>query len=495
MDQSNRLADLKLVNKYYPVAGVANYSYPSPKMDSPAQCDFPAGRSSVGSQASVPDMVDDQESDMSVDGDDRSAYHISGAELWETYWKDPFWDTNAEEASREADCTSQRTISSNANYPALIPSPDETLDRQGQYFGQRGTDEPVIGHESTWTSTWTSTWPLATSQLPAVPRPATPKATYSLFPRPTPTPTANRSPRKSNLAPRSTSLWQTPKHTKSSVSLSSLGRSSRANRAHLSDVVVSYGRSSWTQSAPATPVLIDRSASAIDLSARRDSGQSLAQRQRFPIKVPVTSSDTVVSRASVMSTGCSASLASSQHNVPVPPERPSRLPERSQARYSQPEAPRIPPPLELHRCMTETNLPSYQQAQPHTPTRLYYETSPSSPAVPPAPEPMPVSVFELDSDEEEETRSFARRIARSFAPQKRTRSASATTRSRRGQEVAKEQLRRAGAGAGAGTAAWPPVEKAEVCGVRKDEGERGPEMPVLRRQKSEVFGKMFWGRR
>lgn len=479
MDQSNRLADLKLVNKYYPITGVANYSYPSPKLES----DFPAGRSSVGSQASVPDMVDDQESD---DEDDRSAYHISGAELWETYWKDPFWDTNAEEASREVDNTSQRTISSNANYPALIPSPEETLHQKGQYFVQREFNTLVLSHEST------STWPLTASDHPEVPRPTTPKATYSLFPRQTPTPTVNLSPRKSSLPPRSTSLWHTPRHNKSSVSLSSLGRSTRANKARLSDIAISYDISSWAHSAPSTPVIIDRSSSSsFDLSARRDSGQSFTQRQRFPIKVPRTRSGTIVSRSSVISTSCSTSITISQQTISVPPERPARSPERSQGRYSQPEPPRIPPSLQLHRCMTETNLPSYQQTQTHTPTRLYFETSPSSPAVPPAPAPMPVSVFELDSDSEDETRSFARRFARSFAPSKRTRSASATPRSRKGLEVAKEQLRRARAG----TVASPSGEKVEVPGARKDEDEREPEMPILRRQRSEVFGKMFWGRR
>ncbi|KAJ4386478.1 hypothetical protein N0V93_009375 [Gnomoniopsis smithogilvyi] len=112
--------------------------------------------------------------------------------------------------------------------------------------------------------------------------------------------------------------------------------------------------------------------------------------------------------------------------------------------------------------------------------------------MPEIPKPMPVSVFELDSDSEEEA-SFARRIARSFTSQKRTRSASAAPRSRKGQEVAKQQLKCAQAeilGLSSGDDAQAS------CGARGNEqtlSESHP--PRLRKQKSEVFGKVFWNRR
>lgn len=518
MEKPSRLADLKLVNKYYPVNGVANYSYPSPKTDSPPTCGSLTGRSSISSQASVPGMVEDQESDVSIDGDDRSSYHISGAELWDSFWEDPFWEANAEEASREqADGGITRTvISRNASYPALLLSPEETQPPKDQYFLKHRSDGP-------------------SAEFPDPRRkPITPKASYSLFPRPTPisilVPVPNHTPRNQNLPlnlpPRTSSLSQSPKHSKSSISLSSLARStSKAKRAHLSEIDVtasSYGRSSWTHSAPVTPRVIDRPSSAVDLSARRGSNQSLLQR--LPIRLPRTRSEIFTSRSSVISIRNSASITMAAPpkttTAPPPPvvaiAARSLSPERPRERYSQQqqqkpqpsEGRRRPSPLQLHRCKTESNLASYHNhqhhSQAHTPTRFYCETSPSSPALPRSPDPMPVSVFELDSDSEDEEEggtSLARRIARSLAPGKRTRSASATPRSRRGLEIAKDQLRRAMAGsssssssASASASASPSASSSSGADEVKEDKEAGGG-PVLRRQKSEIFGKMFWGRR
>lgn len=480
MEKPNKLADLKLVNKYYPATGVANYSYPSPKMDSTTQCGSITGRSSIGSQASVPEMVEDQESDMSIDGDNRSSYHTCCAELWDSFWEDPFWEANAEEASREADGVTRTILNKHCSYPALLPSPDEKHSKD-QYFRQSendGDDEP------------TTTWPRAHDELSETRRPTTPKAGYSLFPRPLPAPVLNISPRKLSVPPRTTSLGQSPRHTKSTISLSTLAKtSSKANRTHVSDLEVNtfYSRSSWTHSAPPTPRIPDRPSSAAEPLARRASNQSLIQK--FTFKIPRTRSDTVMSRSSVASARTPSIVIAPQKSMSLPPPRvQSRSPERTYERYSQPEVRRAQSHMQLQRCMTDINLSSYH-SQPRVPTRIYSETSPPSPALPP----MPVSVFELDSEDEdeEEDTSFARRLARSFAPSKRTRSASATTRSRKGLEIAMGQLRRARA-AGDAAVAVPAVP----CGTADEiKDERGAAPPVLRRQKSEVFGKIFWGRR
>ncbi|KAF3765013.1 hypothetical protein M406DRAFT_70478 [Cryphonectria parasitica EP155] len=217
MERPSKLADLKLVNKYYPAQGaVANYSYPSSlKVE---------GRSSVGSQASVPDMVaDDRDSIISTDAadgvDNRDSYHSSGAELWDSFWEDPFWEANAEEASREADGITQRIINNNGSYPALIPSPDHNVTRKQEYFasqadssdkveeeapGSNSNDEPASGGGDTASrrQSRNSKCPsiiaikreaaaAATTSTPtsaASSRPVTPKASYSLFPKPMPTP-------------------------------------------------------------------------------------------------------------------------------------------------------------------------------------------------------------------------------------------------------------------------------------------------------------------
>lgn len=492
MEKPSKLADLKLVNKYYPVNGVANYSYPSPKADSAPKCGSLAGRSSIGSQASVPGMVEDQESDVSIDGDDRSSYHISGAELWDSFWEDPFWEANAEEASREADGLTRTIISRNASYPALLPSPEETQPKD-QYFLQYRSDAVVLDGALTAKSSLLSVG-FPDPRRKVVPR--TPKASYSLFPRPAPmlAPAPKPTSRKLSLPPRSSSLLQTPKHSKSSVSLSSLGRStSKAKRAHLSDIDVtaSHDRSSWIHSAPVTPRVLARPSSAVDLSARRGSNQSLVQR--LPARLSRTRSETFMSRASMLSLRNSASILAPPKNTSLLPVARSRSPEPSQERFSQPvQARRRPSPLQLHRCKTESNLASYHQPQHQGHTRFYCETSPSSPALPRSPEPMPVSVFELDSDsEDEEETSLARRIARSLAPGKRTRSASATPRSRRGLEIAKGQLRRAMAGSASSSTS--SASSGSVPDDTRDESHAA--WPVLRRQKSEIFGKMFWGRR
>lgn len=477
MDKSSKLADLRLVNKYYPVTGVANYSYPSLRMES-----TPAGRSSVGSQASwaVPDMVDDRDSVISIEVDDEDSYHSSGAELWDSFWEDPFWEANAEEASREADGITQRIIANSGSYPALIPSPEESLN----YVAHDDNTEDMAAQEEFRRS-----------------RPPTPKPTYSLFPKPKPTQLVELTPKRPRIPPRNTALWDIPAHNKNSSSRSSLGRSPTVRRTQMpvSDTGVLPFRSSWAHSAPITQVILGPAPPAVDVSNRRDSAQSLTQGQRFPLRLSRARSDTLLSFASMESTPYPRPFNTSPHDLSLlsppalvpfrsPPRIPQRSPPRSQDRHSQPEVHRTPHQIQTHRCMTENRLPMYSQHQIQGSPHLLTRTCPSSPAwPPPSPGPMPVSVFEDDSDEEsgEERRSFRSRFTRTFAP--RTRSASAALRSRKGKEFAKGQLRRTRAD----TIASPSDEGSD----RSDEKDKESYSPPLRKQKSEVFGKMFWSRR
>jgi hypothetical protein len=117
-----------------------------------------------------------------------------------------------------------------------------------------------------------------------------------------------------------------------------------------------------------------------------------------------------------------------------------------------------------------------------------------------------VSVFELDSDDDsdndDEGVNFARRIVRNLTPHKRTRSAAAAPRTaRKGGGLAKEQLRRARAGtlsptsntstAAAVVRGTPP----ETGGTAEDKDrERDAVLLGARRQRNEVFGRLFGGR-
>lgn len=574
MEKPTGLADLKLVNKYYPVA---NYSYPSPKLegqtptsaaDTVAAAERMGDRSSVDSQSSVPGMVDDRESVISIEEDhvynnNRDQYHISGAELWDSFWEDPFWEANAEEASHETDSITQKIIHRNTSYPALIPSPDSSC-RKDYYFsdGSRRNDDAVVSAFKTFSfdaaaaaAAPTTTWPLIASEVPVAPRSLTPKANYSLFPRATSTAPANLSPsRPSTLSPHTCASpsWETPRRkTGSTMSLTSLNRASKPKKLLLVGAHAAE-RTSWAQSAPVTPVVAapkpplsassssssssfssssasyllasssSLSSATEPLAEQRESIISLHQRPRIPINLPRTCSEALVSRSSVRSS-YSIRTNKSQLDLSTPPAIPPRprspeLPPASQCntnRYSQFEIPvKIHTQIPLHRCRTETNLLTLRQRRSQASIRTVatsctitpVSSSSSAAAVPPpAPTPEPVSVFEVDSDSEVEEESLARRIARTFKNNtsgKRTRSASAAPRSRKGNEVFRGQLSRARAETLEGGGTTSSVMGTQEKGDRKGSSgssfvnmSGGGQPALLRRQRSEVFGKMLWSRR
>ncbi|EQL03006.1 hypothetical protein OCS_01274 [Ophiocordyceps sinensis CO18] len=171
MDVSSKLADLTLVSKYHPVA---NYSYPRHDSSAPnsaisSSTGCYSDRSSLGSQASDPGLIDDRtDSEGSVDDDYQ--YHAHTTELWDSFWQP------AKMLDHEL------TMHPKKQYPALIPSPSASRRRRQL----DATEAPVA-------------WPLPDGsprdkcRKPAATYTASPKSTssptYSAFPKP-PTPTA-----------------------------------------------------------------------------------------------------------------------------------------------------------------------------------------------------------------------------------------------------------------------------------------------------------------
>ncbi|KAH8729713.1 hypothetical protein BGZ61DRAFT_491944 [Ilyonectria robusta] len=167
MERTSKLADLKLVSKYYPVA---NYSYPQPDRrshngHSQSRGSNASSRASLGSDGSVPGLIDDR-TDSEVSLDDDYQYHTHATELWDSFWK-----PGTEAKSPEPELQPRK------QYPALIPSPQQRK--------RLGLEERRI-----------PAWPLPEGPLPRSRRAA---ATYSPFPKLIPLP-----PRTSSLVPS----WQ-----------------------------------------------------------------------------------------------------------------------------------------------------------------------------------------------------------------------------------------------------------------------------------------------
>ncbi|KAF4978590.1 hypothetical protein FZEAL_5062 [Fusarium zealandicum] len=165
MERSSKLADLKLVSKYYPVM---NYSYPQ-QPERLSQCGIghlSDDRASLGSEGSTPGLIEDR-TDSEASLDDDYQYHAHAAELWDSFWL-PSKKDNLEPRPRK-------------QYPALIPSPQQQ---------RRQAEERCI-----------SAWPLPESPRP---RSRKPVATYSPFPKPRPLP-----PRAISMIPS----WQCSRTT------------------------------------------------------------------------------------------------------------------------------------------------------------------------------------------------------------------------------------------------------------------------------------------
>ncbi|KAK7734710.1 hypothetical protein SLS53_007816 [Cytospora paraplurivora] len=530
MERTGKLADLKLVNKYYPP--VSNYSYPRTEIGT--RHERPVGRSSVGSDCSAPGMTDDQESDISVE--DANQYHLAGDELWDTFWEDAesFCGTKQVE-----DKVHGAVVSRSARYPALIPSPvAQRKAHRGLPWDDRRAGPQVQKQDGADQDAAIRCWPLAAAERPVTPGSKPVKASYSLFPQSKPTPVLNLTPRRPARPPRSGFLWETQPHDPSTVSqtTSSLGRSTRPKKLHLptSDGAISYNSTSHTHSAPVSPTMPSPLQSAATI-LRRSEPNSLAQpRQMILTRI---CSDTTDLYSMATNTASQETLTA--------PTIPPRSPQRKQGRHSRQHS-------QLRNSITAEDLDAEpaQEAQkpPITGTGPVQPSSsspqetsqwptlppppPPSPQRPPPPPPAPpqqqhrqqpepdlpapVSFFELDSDSEDEDVNFARRIVRNLTPHKRTRSATATSRSRKGSDLAREQLRRARAGTVTTTTTPPPLStsgRSSIAAGRPSTASGRTSLGVEERvgdgvaasmaagagargskQRGEVLGRLFGGR-
>ncbi|ROW13685.1 hypothetical protein VPNG_04577 [Cytospora leucostoma] len=483
MERTGKLADLKLVNKYYPP--VSNYSYPRTEIGT--RHERPVGRSSVGSDCSAPGMTDDQESDISVE--DANQYHLAGDELWDTFWEDAESFCGSSQVVEE-EGQGAAVVSRGARYPALIPSPvAQRKAHRGLPWDDRRAALQAQKQDGADQDAAIRCWPLAAAERPVTPGSKPVKASYSLFPHPKPTPVLNLTPRRPARPPRSGFLWEAQPHDPSAVSqtTSSLGRSTRPKKLHLptSDGAISYNSSSstsHTHSAPVSPTIPSPMQSAATI-LRRSEPNSLAQpRQMILTRI---CSDTTDLYSMTTNTASQETLTA--------PTIPPRSPQRRQGRHSRQHS-------QLRNSITTEELDSEPaqgvQKSPSTitgtsqtsssssssrETAQQWPTTPPSPQRPPPPPPLPlplpqstprqqpqqqkqqpqppelalplpVSFFELDSDSDSDSGdvTLARRIVRGLTPHKRTRSsaaaaaaAAATSRSRKGGDLAREQLRRA----------------------------------------------------
>lgn len=212
MERSGKLVDLTLVSKYYPVS---NYSYPQERttvnklnsnnnlnnINSTKALD----RSSLGSDASTPGLIDDK-TDSEVSGDDDDQYHAHATELWDTFWradslkkqqrqhqhqhrKDHHQLTHHAKNKSSVD-SDEVTITLDAaaaappihprkQYPALIPSPHQAPRQRARTDTRPSPTWPLSGAGPGTTTSSTNS-----QQSSASSRHRLPAATYSPFPRP-----------------------------------------------------------------------------------------------------------------------------------------------------------------------------------------------------------------------------------------------------------------------------------------------------------------------
>lgn len=475
MEKPTGLANLKLVNKYYP--SVSNYSYPRHDSITTPRCDQPlAGRSSVGSECSVPEMVDDQESDISAEDTNQS--HIVCDETFDSFWEDSeaFWGIESGEKNNTV-LIGPITHSTASQQEGGRTLPPET----GRHAPHRSVDN--VENDSK------PCWPLVAAGTCVAPTSKPSKASYSLFPPPTAAPQQGlllRRPGGGQI--RNEGHCDTLKQLAPTVSLPLPNRRKKPRKLHLpaSDGAIRYDSSSLTQSAPGTPTFLIASPTAVAFSRR--SQQTLPSQRNFSlsrahsdIKIVHCPSSDVISQTPPMQ------LAIPAQSQDVPRGRKTHQRTQSQLRQSisADEVPSTP-------RTTSSPVGSAAQA-PHTPSGNSRPTTPQTQQTV-----MPVSVFDFDSDSDSDADSaakFARRIVKNLTPHKRSRSASAAPRSRKGSDIAEKQLRRARADTVTSIVDGQSPPTNEGIGLEDKENDGPHAVPPLRRQKSEVFGTIFGRKR
>lgn len=473
MEKTTRLADLKLVNKYYP--SVSNYSYPRHDAITTNHCEQPVtGRSSVGSECSVPEMVDDQESDISVEDTNQS--HIAGDETFDSFWEDSeaFWGIESGEKSGAV------LIGPTTHSTALQQNGSRMLTQGNRHHAPQRSVEDVKNDAE-------PCWPLVAAEPSVAPTPKPSKPSYSLFPPPTAAPQHGLLQRRPGGGQtRNENPWDTQRQLTSTVSLPLPNRRKKPRKLHLpaSDGAIRYDSTSSTQSAPGTPTFLIASPTAVDFSRR--SQQTLPSQKNFSLS-RAHSDIKIVHCASADSSSQTSTtqLVAPTQSPDVPRGHQTHQRTQSQLRQSisateVPSTPRMTP------------SPVDSMAPPHTPSGASRPTTPLTQQTV-----MPVSVFESDSDSDSDAdgaAKFARRIVKNLTPHRRSRSASAAARSRKGSDIAEKQLRRARADMVTSSVDGQPPHVMEGLGAEDKENE-GLAMPAPRRQKSEVFGTIFGRKR
>ncbi|TPX10736.1 uncharacterized protein E0L32_008305 [Thyridium curvatum] len=430
MERSTGLAEIKLVSKYYPVN---NYSYP--RADA-ARCQRKSivGRGSLDSDCSMPGMVDDHGSDVSAEDDYQ--YHVSAAELWDSFWQ----------ASGTSEQRSKRDAYPGFTAPPALrpqlsqPEPrirEETDTNSSAYTGRTTPESPP-------------SWPLpCNSAQDRSVKTITPKASYSLFPAPARVPTIPV------LPPR----------------LSSLGMPPPSSRPHTP-----------TRRRPAVR------ASSHSLSAvpkMRPNPIDLGHAASHPSSAPV----------SPMLALTSPPIGPPPSELPPPPRRPALRNRSASAAAGSYRPQHFIPPSFVTATSAPPTITTFSGAAASSTSSLASSRSPTPAQMIPLPpiSPPKVSVFEADSDTEEDDsndKSFARRIVKGLAHK---RSFSDTRRTAKGDEFAKEQLRRARSGTMGETS---EMEKRARDQLRHQQHHflqlhEQQAKPKLKRHGSDVFAKLI----
>ncbi|KAH8885686.1 hypothetical protein GQ53DRAFT_351974 [Thozetella sp. PMI_491] len=501
MEKQNKLADLKLVSKHFPVS---NYSYPRNEWSHQQQQqqrsqrqgstgsysdrgDHGSYRESRGSNSSVPSMVTDHGSDDGL-AEDELQYHVTGAEIW-----DSFWGAKEKEKEKQIHFKMPR-------YPVVVKPPTNVHNpapRVQDQGSRRPSAASLIEDEAASTG---SEWPLPDqrAQRPRTPK-SPPKASYSLFPPPAPKPPAHLTARTPSRPGTPGAGAQVPQSMlAANTKRPAAGRPKRPAPLNLSAACTSHLAPGTMQPTPPTSVpsspLLSVPSPRLD---RQEDNEGLWQsRRRHPSEgSPRKVSDSMRPTTSHGGFYMMAHANKSESHLPSTLHRSREAGLLSPGPHSAPLPYSPPLPVPRRRSSrAKTSRSSQIEAVPPVPPLplpLMREASP------------PRISFWLDSDSEadsadEESRSLARRILGSFSVHKPEREAKESKGHKRSVSDGRgggkgAPLRRPRADTTGEAMIERPVGLVPRSDSRGEERERA-ERPQARRQGSDVLGRML-GRR
>ncbi len=204
MDRQTKLADLRLVSKHFPVS---NYSYPRGNpcqyrhecrpqhkaTNSYENCDGneSSHRQSRESNSPVPSMVEDHGSDDEAPAEDDLQYHVTGNEIWDSFWI----SHDGHGGVKASRCPAAIRAVANARSQSALAQPMAREKQQGS-----------LDHIRNGAADQTPEWPLlANLTRPRARTQKSPNTSYSLFPQP-----SQHEKRPVLLPPRTNSRPGTP---------------------------------------------------------------------------------------------------------------------------------------------------------------------------------------------------------------------------------------------------------------------------------------------